>query len=129
VVTSVLDIAKSVFQLHGVDAAGASVPRQRLTRSRLLPLFEKLPRRLMGIAAWATSHHSVRQLIALGQDVKLMPAQYGRPYVKRGKNDAVEAEPICEAMTRSIMRVVAVKTRARTDRTSPEAMSGSIQGH
>lgn len=110
VVTIGLDIAKSVFQVHGVDASGATVLRQRLTRSKLLPFFEKLPHCLVGIEACATSHHWARQLIALGHDVKLMPAQYVKPYVKRGKNDAADAEAICEAVTRPTMRFVAVKT-------------------
>jgi len=110
VVTIGLDIAKSVFQVHGVDASGATVLRQRLTRSKLLPFFEKLPRCLVGIEACATSHHWARQLITLGHDVKLMPAQYVKPYVKRGKNDAAGAEAICEAVARPTMRFVAVKT-------------------
>jgi transposase len=110
VVTIGLDIAKSVFQVHGVDASGATVLRQRLTRSKLLPFFEKLPRCLVGIEACATSHHWARQLITLGHDVKLMPAQYVKPYVKRGKNDAADAEAICEAVARPTMRFVAVKT-------------------
>jgi transposase len=110
IVTIGLDIAKSVFQVHGVDAAGTTVLRQRLTCSKLLPVFEKLPRCLIGIEACATSHHWARQLIALGHEVKLMPAQYVKPYVKRGKNDAADAEAICEAVARPTMRFVAVKT-------------------
>src|SRR3954467_8739525 len=109
-VTIGLDIAKSVFQVHGVDASGATGLRQRLTRSKLLPFFEKLPRCLVGIEACATSLHWARQLIALGHEVKLMPAQYVKPYVKRGKNDAADAEAICEAVARPTMRFVPVKT-------------------
>jgi len=109
VVTIGLDIAESVFQVHGVDAAGATVLRQRLTRSKLLAS-EKLPPCLVGIEACATSHHWARQLIALGHEVRLMPAQYVRPYVKRGKNDAADAEAICEAVARPTMRFVAVKS-------------------
>ena len=75
VVTVGLDIAKSVFQVHGVDASGATVLRRRLTRSKLLPFFAGLPRCLIGIEACATSHHWARELIALGHEVKLMPAQ------------------------------------------------------
>ncbi|MGB3470363.1 MAG: IS110 family transposase [Erythrobacter sp.] len=105
-----LDIAKSVFQLHGVDAGGATVLQKRLTRGRLLPFFAKLPRCLIGIEACASSHHWARELIALGHEVKLMPAQYVKPYVKRSKNDAADAEAICEAVTRSTMRFVGIKS-------------------
>ncbi|WP_227340362.1 IS110 family transposase [Sphingopyxis sp. P8] len=105
-----LDIAKSVFQVHGIDAAGEVVVRKRLSRARVVPFFAKLPRCLVGIEACNTSHHWARELIALGHDVRLMPAQYVKPYVKRGKNDAADAEAICEAVTRPTMRFVAVKT-------------------
>lgn len=105
-----LDIAKSVFQVHGVDATGEVVVRKRLSRARVIPFFAKLPRCLVGIEACSTSHHWARELIALGHDVRLMPAQYVKPYVKRGKNDAADAEAICEAVTRPTMRFVAVKT-------------------
>lgn len=105
-----LDIAKSVFQVHGIDAAGEVVVRKRLSRARVIPFFAKLPRCLVGIEACNTSHHWARELIALGHDVRLMPAQYVKPYVKRGKNDAADAEAICEAVTRPTMRFVAVKT-------------------
>ena len=105
-----LDLAKNVFQVHGVDGDGAVVLRQRLTRARLLKLFGKLPPCLVGIEACATSHFWARELIALGHEVKLMPAQYVKPYVKRGKNDAADAEAICEAVTRPTMRFVGIKT-------------------
>ena len=94
--------------MHGIDAAGKVVVRRRLSRARVLPFFEKLPRCLVGIEACNTSHHWARELIALGHDVRLMPAQYAKPYVKRGKNDAADAEAICEAVTRPTMRYVAV---------------------
>lgn len=110
VTTIGLDIAKSVFQVHGVGATGEVVVRRRLSRARVIPFFEKLPRCLVGIEACNTSHHWARELIALGHDVRLMPAQYVKPYVKRGKNDAADAEAICEAVTRPTMRFVAVKT-------------------
>ena|SRR6187455_837855 len=84
-----LDIAKSVFQVHGIDATGEVVVRRRLSRGRILAFFEKLPRCLVGMEACNTSHYWARELIALGHDVRLMPAQYVKPYVKRGKNDAV----------------------------------------
>jgi transposase len=80
-----LDIAKSVFQVHGIDAAGNVVVRRRLIRSWVLAFFEKLPRCLVGIEACNTSHHWARDLTALGHDVRLMPAQYVKPYVKRCK--------------------------------------------
>ena len=89
-----LDIAKSVFQLHGVDTAGETVLQKRLTRERLLPFFEKQPRCLVGIEACATSHFWARELTKLGHEVKLMPAQYVKPYVKRQKNDMADAEAI-----------------------------------
>jgi transposase len=105
-----LDIAKSVFQVHGIDATGEVIVRRRLSRVRVLGFFEKLPRCLIGIEACNTSHHWARELIALGHEVRLMPAQYVKPYVKRGKNDCADAEAICEAVTRPTMRFVPVKT-------------------
>ena len=110
VVTIGLDIAKSVFQVHGVGAGGEVLIRRRLTRVRMLPFFAKLPRCLVGIEACNNSHYWARELTALSHDVKLMPAQYVKPYVKRGKNDAAEVEAICEAVTRPTMRFVAVKS-------------------
>lgn len=110
VVTIGLDIAKSVFQVHGVGADGEVLIRCRLTRARMLPFFAKLPRCLVGIEACNNSHYWARELSALGHDVKLMPAQYVKPYVKRGKNDAADAEAICEAVTRPTMRFVAIKS-------------------
>ena len=110
VVTIGLDIAKSVFHVHGVDAAGQAVVRQRLTRRRVLAFFEKLPSCLVGIEACSSSHYWARELTARGHEVRLMPAQYVKAYVKRGKNDAADAEAICEAVTRPTMRFVPVKT-------------------
>jgi len=104
-----LDIAKNVFQVHGVDCAGAVVIRRQLRRRQLLPFFNKLPGCLVGVEACATAHHWGRQLIGLGHEVKLMPPHYVRPYVKRNKNDAADAEAICEAVRRPTMRFVAVK--------------------
>jgi transposase len=105
-----LDIAKSVFQVHGVDAAGLVVVRQQLKRRYVLAFFEKLPPCLVGIEACATSHHWSRELQALGHTVRLMPPAYVRPYVKRQKNDATDAEAICEAVSRANMRFVTTKT-------------------
>lgn len=110
VTTIGLDLAKSVFQVHGVDAEGTAVVRQRLTRGRMLKFFAKLPPCLIGIEACASSHYWARELVALGHDVKLMPAQYVKPYVKRSKNDAADAEAICEAVTRPTMRFVGIKS-------------------
>jgi transposase len=110
VVTVGLDIAKSVFQVHGVDAAGAVVLQRRLARSKLIAFFEKLPRCRVGIEACASAHHWGRRLTELGHEVRLMPPSYVKPYVKRQKNDAADAEAICEAVTRPTMRFVAVKS-------------------
>jgi transposase len=105
-----LDIAKSVFQVHGVDAAGQVVIRRQLKRRFVLAFFQKLPPCLVGIEACASSHHWLRELQALGHSVRLMPPAYVKPYVKRQKNDATDAEAICEAVTRANMRFVPTKT-------------------
>src|SRR5258708_2711933 len=105
-----LDLAKRVFQVHGVDASGAVVVRKTLRRSQVLPFFTKLPPCLIGVEACGTSHHWARELIALGHEVRLMPPAYVKPYVKRGKTDANDAEAICEAVSRPTMRFVAVKS-------------------
>jgi transposase len=105
-----LDIAKSVFQVHSVDAGGQVVIRRQLKRRYVLAFFQKLPPCLVGIEACASSHHWSRELQALGHTVRLMPPAYVKPYVKRHKNDAADAEAICEAVTRANMRFVATKT-------------------
>jgi transposase len=105
-----LDIAKSVFQVHGVDAQGNVIVRRQLKRRYVLAFFQKLPPCLVGIEACASSHHWSRELKALGHTVRLMPPAYVKPYVKRQKNDAADAEAICEAVTRANMRFVATKT-------------------
>src|SRR5262245_16511712 len=105
-----LDIAKSVFQVHGIDAAGNVIIRRQLKRRYVLPFFEKLPSCLIGIEACASSHYWSRELQARGHTVRLMPPAYVKPYVKRQKNDAADAEAICEAVTRANMRFVATKT-------------------
>jgi len=105
-----LDLAKHVFQAHGVDEAGTVVVRKRLRRSQVLTFFAGLPPCLIGMEACATAHHWARELSALGHEVRLMPAQYVKAYVKRNKNDAADAEAICEAVMRPSMRFVAVKT-------------------
>ena len=117
VITTIgLDIAKSVFQVHGVDAAGQVVVRRQLKRRYVLAFFEKLSPCLVGIEACASSHHWSRELQALGHTVRLMPPAYVKPYVKRQKNDMADAEAICEAVTRANMRFVPTKT--------PEQQSG-----
>ena len=110
VTTIGLDIAKSVFQVHAVDAAGKVVIRRQLKRRYVLAFFEKLPPCLIGIEACASSHHWSRELQALGHNVRLMPPAYVKPYVKRQKNDGTDAEAICEAVTRPNMRFVETKT-------------------
>jgi transposase len=106
-----LDLAKRVFQVHGVDAAGKVAVRKALRRAQVLPFFAKLPPCLVGIEACGTSHHWARELIGLGHTVKLMPPAYVKAYVKRGKTDAADAEAICEAVTRPTMRFVPIKSR------------------
>ena len=105
-----LDIAKSVFQVHGVDAAGQVIIRRQLKRRDVLAFFQRLPPCLVGIEACASSHHWSRELKALGHTVRLMPPAYVKPYVKRQKNDMADAEAICEAVTRVNMRFVETKT-------------------
>src|SRR6266567_200383 len=116
IVTIGLDIAKSVFQVHGVDAAGQIVVRRQLRRSLVLRFFAGLAPCIVGVEACATSHYWSRQLQALGHSVRLMPPSYVKPYVKRQKNDMADAEAICEAVTRANMRFVPIKT--------PEQQSG-----
>ena len=105
-----LDLAKHVFQVHGVDASGAPVVRKRLRRGEVLAFFARLPGCLIGLEACATAHYWARELQAVGHEVRLMPAQYVKAYVKRNKNDAADAQAICEAVLRPTMRFVPVKT-------------------
>jgi transposase len=110
VTTIGLDIAKSVFQVHGIDAEGKVMIRRQLKRRYVLAFFQKLPPCLVGIEACATSHYWSRELRRLGHTLRLMPPAYVKPYVKRQKNDAADAEAICEAVTRANMRFVETKT-------------------
>lgn len=114
-VTIGLDIAKSVFQAHGVDAAGEVVFRRRLIRSKLLEFFDKQARCLVGIEACASAHYWARELVRLGHTVRLIPPSYVKAYLKRQKNDAADAEAICEAVTRPSMRFVPVKSVEQQD--------------
>src|SRR5262249_24442892 len=110
VTTIGLDLAKHVFQVHGVDAEGATVLRKQLRRVQVLAFFSRLPPCLVGLEACATAHYWARELRALGHEVRLMPAQYVKAYIKRNKHDAADAEAICEAVGRPTMRFVPVKT-------------------
>jgi transposase len=105
-----LDIGKSVFQIHGIDADGAAVIRKRISRAKLLEFFATLPPCLVGIEACPTAHYWSRRVQALGHTVKLMPPSYVKAYLKRSKNDANDAAAICEAVTRPSMRFVATKS-------------------
>jgi transposase len=117
-----LDIAKSIFQVHGVDAGGQVIVRRQLKRRYVLTFFEKLSPCLVGIEACGSSHHWSRELQALGHTVRLIPPAYVKPYVKpyvkRQKNDATDAEAICEAVAGANMRFVPTKT--------PEQQSGLV---
>jgi transposase len=110
VITIGVDFAKSVFQIHAVDDAGEPVIRRQLRRRQFVPFFVRLPPCLVGMEACATSHHWAREITKLGHEVRLMPPRYVKPYVKRNKNDAADAEAICEAVRRPNMRFVPVKT-------------------
>ncbi len=110
VVTVGVDLAKNVFHVHAIDADGKVVVRRQLRRAEILKFFAALPPCLVGMEACASAHHWGRELLALGHDVRLMPPAYVKPYVKRGKTDAADAEAICEAVTRPTMRFVAVKS-------------------
>jgi transposase len=105
-----LDLAKSVFQAHGVDETGAKALTKRLHRKQMLPFFSKLPPCLIGMEACGTAHYWARTLAAMGHEVRLIPPSYVKAYVKRGKSDALDAEAICEAVQRPAMRFVRVKT-------------------
>ena len=105
-----LDLAKSVFQVHAVDAAGRVVLRRQIKRAQLLAFFADLSPCLVGMEACSGAHYWARELSKLGHDARLMPPPYVKPYVKRGKTDAADAEAICEAVTRPNMRFVPVKT-------------------
>ncbi|WP_233553584.1 IS110 family RNA-guided transposase [Teichococcus wenyumeiae] len=105
-----MDLAKHWFQVHGVDAAGAAILRKCLKRAEVIAFFQGIEPCLVGMEACASSHYWAREIARFGHTVRLMPPAYVKPYVKRGKNDAADAEAICEAVTRPTMRFVAVKT-------------------
>jgi len=110
IITIGLDLAKHVFQVHAIDADGKAIVRKAFRRSQLAPFFAALPPCLIGIEACGTAHYWARQLSEMGHEVRLMPPAYVKPYVKRGKNDANDAEAICEAVTRPTMRFVPIKS-------------------
>ena len=110
-----IDLAKTVFQVHGVDTQGKVVLRRQLKRTQMMAFFQKLSPCLIGIEACASSHYWARTLMAMGHEVKLIAPQFVKPYVKGNKNDANDAEAICEAVSRPNMRFVAIKTVAQQD--------------
>ena len=112
-ITIGVDLAKSVFQLHGVNAEGEIVLRRQLRRSQMLEFFRETKPCLVGMEACAGSHYWARALTLLGHNVRLMQPSYVKGYVKRGKTDAADAEAICEAVSRPSMRFVPVKTPRR----------------
>jgi transposase len=111
-----LDIAKNVFQVHSIDAAEKVVVRKQLRRGQVMKSFAALPSCLVGLEACATAHHWARQLTKLGHEVRLMPAKDVKAYVKRNKNDAADAEAICEAVRRPTMRFVHPKSAEQQGR-------------
>ena len=110
VTTIGLDIAKNVFQVHGIDACEKVVVRKQLRRGQVIAFFEALPPCLVGMEACATAHYWARELTKLGHEVRLMPAKDVKAYLKRNKNDAADAEAICEAVRRPTMRFVQIKS-------------------
>ena len=116
VTTIGLDIAKNVFQVHAIDTAEKVVVRKQLRRSQVLEFFKALPACLIGMEACATAHYWARELTKLGHQVRLMPAKDVKAYVKRNKNDAADAEAICEAVRRPTMRFVQVKSAEQQGR-------------
>ena len=105
-----LDLAKQIFQVHGADAEGSPVLNRKLRRAEVLRFFEKLPPCLVGIEACGSAHYWAREIAALGHEVRLIPPAYVKPFVKRGKTDAADAEAISEAVTRKTMRFVPIKS-------------------
>ena len=105
-----LDLAKNVFQVHGINADGDVIVRRRLRRTQVREFFAGLKPCLIGMEACGTAHFWARELVVLGHEVKIIPPSYVKAYVRRGKNDAVDAEAICEAVTRPNMRFIPIKT-------------------
>ena len=128
VTTVGLDLAKNVFQVHGIDSTGRVTVRRSLRRRQMMPFFGKLEPCLIGVEACGTSHFWARELRALGHEVKLMPPAYVKPYVKRGKTDAADAEAICEAVTRPTMRFVAIKSAEQQSVVAPHRTRDLLVG-
>lgn len=110
-----IDVAKTVFQLHGADARGRAVFSRRVTRSQLVHAVASLPPCVIGMEACGSAHHWGRVFEQLGHTVKLMPPKYVKPYVKTNKNDGRDAEAICEAVSRPTMRFASIKTVEQAD--------------
>ena len=110
VTTVGLDLAKHVFQIHGVDASGRVVIVRAMRRNKLLEFFASLPSCLVGLEASGSAHHWARELIRLGHEARMMPPAYVKPYIRRQKNDAADAAAICEAVMRPSMRFVGVRS-------------------
>src|ERR1700675_5222138 len=113
VTTIGIDLTKAVFGLHGVDGEGRVAFRKRLVRSRLLEFLSKLPGCLVGLEACSSAHYWARKIEQLGHRVRLMSPRFVKPYRKSDKNDANDAEAICEAVTRPSMRFVPIKSAAQ----------------
>ena len=120
IITVGLDLAKSIFQVHGIAENGKVLVRRTLRRSQVLPFFRSLPSCLVGMEACASAHYWAREIAALGHYVRMMPPAYVKPYVKRNKTDVADAEAICEAVTRPTMRFVPVKTAEQQAASMPE---------
>ena len=108
-----LDLAKNVFQVHGADGSGAVIFRRKLRRDQVLKFFTAQPASIVAMEACASSHHWAREIMKLEHQIRLIPPNYVKPFVKRQKNDAADAEAICEAAQRPTMRFVAVKTEQK----------------
>src|SRR6516225_9589400 len=124
-----LDIAKNVFQVHGIDAAEKVIVRKRLRRSQVLTFFKALLPCLIGMEACATAHYWARELTKLGHKVRLMPAKDVKAYVKRNKNDAADAEAICEVVRRPTMRFVQVKSAEQQGRLMQHRIRDLLMRH
>ena len=121
-----LDLAKNVFQAHGINAAGDVIVRRRLRRARVCTFFADLKPCLIGMEACGTAHFWARELVALGHQVKIIPPSYVKAYVRRGKTDAADAEAICEAVMRPNMRFVPIKKPRMQPRSADAAKAGKF---
>src|SRR6516165_7545438 len=122
-----MDTSKHSFQLHGVNSAEEPVVRRKFSRGQMLAFFARQPSTVIGLEAGGAAHHWSRTLSAMGHEVKIIAPQFVKPYVKRGKNDAADAEALCEAMSRPSMRFVAPKTAEQRDARVCARSSGSFE--